>query len=160
MISRHEAYLYQICYNYTRNKEEALDIMQEVYIKIFRSIYSFDENRPLFPWLKKITINTLINHKRKSRLEESPLQFEPDLADGTNIEEEVISCDTRNIINRLIAELPDVYRMVLTLRYHENMSYDDIAEVLEQPLGTVKSNLYRARNLLRQRMQACELLEV
>ncbi len=160
LIGKYEAYLYQICFNYTRNKDEALDMMQEVYIKIFRGINTFDETRPLLPWLKKITINTLINHNRKKRIEETILPDDAVLNDGTNMEEQVVLEDTRNILNGLIAELPANYRLSLTLRYHENMSYDDIASVLEQPLGTVKSNVYRARNLLRQKMQACELLEV
>ncbi len=135
-------------------------MMQEVYIKVFRGIKNFDEARPILPWLKKITINTLINHSRKNRTNETDLHSELQLADATDIEEQVIGADTRNIINRLIAELPEIYRLALTLRYHENMSYDEIASTLEQPLGTVKSNIYRARNMLRQKMQACELLEV
>jgi RNA polymerase sigma-70 factor, ECF subfamily len=137
-----------------------LDIMQEVYIKVFRGIMSFDETRPLLPWLKKITINTLINHSRKNRLDEIALHSELDLADKTDIEDQVIGSDTQNIISRLIGELPEIYRLALTLRYQENMSYEEIASALEQPLGTVKSNIYRARNLLRQKMQACNLLEV
>lgn len=135
-------------------------MMQEVYIKVFRGIKSFDESRPILPWLKKITINTLINHNRKNRLDETALHQDLYLADATDIEEQVIGFDTSNIINELIAELPETYRLALTLRYHENLSYDEIAAALEQPLGTVKSNIYRARNILRQRMQACELLEV
>lgn len=160
LISQHEAYLYRICYNYTRNKEEALDVMQEVYIKIFRGIHTFDENRPFIPWLKKITVNTLVNQRRNNRLDETLLDQDSHLADKTNIEEQVISRDTGSIINELIAELPEAYRLAITLRYHEEMSYDEIASALEQPLGTVKSNVYRARSLLRQKMQTCELLEV
>ncbi len=135
-------------------------MMQEVYIKVFRGIKNFDESRPILPWLKKITINTLINHSRKNRLDETALHQDLYLADKTDIEEQVVGIDTRNIINELIAELPETYRLALTLRYLENLSYDEIASTLEQPLGTVKSNIYRARNMLRQRMQACELLEV
>ncbi|MDZ4131670.1 MAG: sigma factor-like helix-turn-helix DNA-binding protein [Dethiobacteria bacterium] len=65
------------------------------------------------------------------------------MAADTNIEEEVIYGDTRNIINRLIGELPEAYRAALTLRYHEEMSYEEIASALEQPLGTVKNSVYR-----------------
>ncbi len=160
LISQYEAYLYRICYNYTRNKEEALDMMQEVYIKIFRGIENFDETRPLLPWLKKITINTLINQSRKNRQDETSLCPDLYLADETNVEEQVIGNDTRNMMNKLIAELPEIYRLVLTLRYHEEMSYNEMASALQQPLGTVKSNVYRARNLLRQKMKTFDLLEV
>jgi RNA polymerase sigma-70 factor, ECF subfamily len=174
LLSQYEAYLYRICFNYTRNKEEALDLMQEVYIKIFRGLGTFDESRPLLPWLKKIAINTLINHRNKNRVAETSLDgnwstetddhqnlnLQTYLAAGTNIEEQVIGIDTRNIIDKLIVELPEAYRITLTLRYNEEMSYDEIASVLDLPLGTVKNNIYRARKMLRQKMQACELLEV
>ncbi len=160
LLSQHEEYLYRICYNYTRSKEEALDMMQEVYIKIFRGIHTFDENRPLLPWLKKITINTLINQGRKNRVEQTFLDPDSYLADKTNIEEEVICRDTGKVINKLIAELPESYRLALTLRHLEEMSYDQIASAIDQPVGTVKSNVYRARNMLREKMQNCELLEV
>lgn len=174
LLRQYEAYLYRICYNYTRNKEEALDMMQEVYIKIFRGLRTFDESRPLLPWLKRITINTLINHSNKNRLAETSLDGNWSAEDGnnqntspqsylaaaTNIEEQVIESYTRNIIDKLIVELPETYRIALALHYNEDMSYDEIASVLDLPLGTVKNNIYRARKMLRQRMQACELLEV
>jgi RNA polymerase sigma-70 factor, ECF subfamily len=174
LLSQYEAYLYQLCYNYTRNKEEALDMMQEVYIKIFRGIKTFDETRPLLPWMKRIAINTMINQGKKTRPVETSLdgnwsaegrddnnrQPESFLAADTDIEEEVIYGDTRNFINRLIGELPDTYRAALTLRYHEEMSYEEIASALEQPLGTVKNSVYRARKILWQKMKNYELLEV
>jgi RNA polymerase sigma-70 factor, ECF subfamily len=174
LLRQYEAYLYRICYNYTRNKEEALDLMQEVYIKIFRGLRNFDESRPLLPWLKKIAINTLINHRNKNRVAETSLDgnwsTENDdhqnanpqkyLAAATNIEDQVIEVDTRSIINKLIVELPEAYRIALTLRYNEEMSYEEIASTLDLPLSTVKNNIYRARKMLRQKMQACELLEV
>ena len=74
LLSQYDAYLYRICYNYTRNKEEALDMMQEVYIRIFRGLKTFDETRPLLPWLKRVTVNTLINQSKKKRVTETSLE--------------------------------------------------------------------------------------
>ncbi len=174
LLSHYEGYLYRICYSFTRNKEESLDMMQEVYIKVFRAFKSFDETRPLLPWLKKITINTMINHCNKSRISEISLEsgweqkaknngdWSPEdyLAAKDDTEDLVLFGDTRNNIDRLIAELPEQYRIALVLRYHEEMSYEQIANTLNQPLGTVKNSVFRARNLLRKKMQACGLLEV
>ncbi len=56
LFSRYEGYLYKICYSFTHNQEDALDVMQEVYVKIFRSIDSFNEELPLLPWMKNIVI--------------------------------------------------------------------------------------------------------
>lgn len=174
LLSHYEGYLYRICYSFTRNKEESLDMMQEVYIRIFRGLNSFDETRPLLPWLKTITVNTIINHTKKNRLPvtsldgewnqkgSGSLEFSPAdyLAAEDDPEETVIVGDTSDIVNNLIAQLPEQYRMALTLRYHEEMSYEQIAGALGQPLGTVKNSVFRARNQLRKKMQACELLEV
>lgn len=149
-------------------------MMQEVYIKIFKGLKHFDETRPLLPWMKTVTINTMINYSNKKRLPETSLNGtwqqdtentlalppEQYLQAKDNTEELAVFRDTSSAIDRLIAQLPETYRMALTLRYHEEMSYEQIAKTLEQPLGTVKNSVYRARNMLREKMQACELLEV
>jgi RNA polymerase sigma-70 factor, ECF subfamily len=174
LLSQYEGYLYRTCYNFTRDREEALDMMQEVYIKIFKGLKHYDETRPLLPWLKTVTINTMINYSNKKRLPETSLNAtwqqnaedtfylppEEYLAAKDNTEELAVFSDTSSTIDRLIAQLPEAYRMALTLRYHEEMSYEQIAKTLELPLGTVKNSVFRARNMLREKMQACELLEV
>jgi len=174
LLSRYEGYLYRICFSFTRNKEESLDMMQEVYIKVFRGLKNFDETRPLLPWLKKVAVNAMINSRKKSSRHEVSLEGEWDqgdqeseearpenfLAAGDDTEELVLLCDTRHHINGLIAQLPERYRIALTLRYHEEMSYEHIADTLDQPLGTVKNSVFRARNLLRKKMLACGFLEV
>ncbi|MFO8060115.1 MAG: RNA polymerase sigma factor [Bacillota bacterium] len=171
LLRRYEGYLYRICYSFTRNREDSLDMMQEVYIKVLRGLQSFDETRPLLPWLRKIAINTMINHVNRKRVYETSLNSGWDQEGGGLSPEEylpgkkdteapVVISDMRAVIDRLIAQLPESYRMALTLRYHEQMSYKQIAEVLDQPLGTVKNSIFRARSLLRKMMLACDLLEV
>jgi RNA polymerase sigma-70 factor, ECF subfamily len=174
LVSQYEGYLYRTCYNFTRDREEALDMMQEVYIKIFKGLKHFDETRPLLPWMKTVTINTMINYSSKKRLPETslnatwqqnaenPHSLSPEeyLAAKDNTEEQAVFSDTSSVIDRLIAQLPEAYRMALTLRYHEEMSYEQIASTLELPLGTAKNSVFRARTMLREKMQACELLEV
>ncbi len=175
LLSRHEGYLYRICYSFTRNKEDSMDMLQEIYLKIFRGFNSFDEEKPLLPWLKKIAVNTMINNNKKKRLPELSFNGFRDFSDSSSgnkfamenylsaahsTEENVVFDDTREVIDRLIGDLPDQYRLALTLRYHEEMSYEAIARELNQPLGTVKNSVFRARNLLREQMLACKLLEV
>jgi len=78
----------------------------------------------------------------------------------TNLEDEVIIRDMGIIIEEAIKKLPDSYRMAITLRYKEDMTYKEIASILDQPLGTVRSNICRARNLLRNNLKNSGLLEV
>lgn len=169
LLSRHEKFLYQLCYGLTRDKDEALDIMQETYLKVFRTMHRFDENRPFMPWLKKIAINTFLNHRRGFS-EESHLSLEAQtedshrltetLAGKDNTEETALFSSTRDVINTLLRELPPNYRAALVLRYMEEMSYEEIARTLDQPLGTVKNSIFRARNILRKKMEIERLLEV
>jgi len=173
LLAKYEGYLYRICYSYTRSKEESLDMMQEVYIKLFLGLKSFDETKPILPWLKRVTINTLINQYKKNKQHEVPLDSNWSQNDTYNVnytpinylssdestEEKVVFNSTCEVIDSLIKNLPEHYRLALTLRYQENMNYHDIARLLEQPIGTTKSNVYRARKMLREKMLACELLE-
>ncbi|KJS81666.1 MAG: hypothetical protein JM58_16460 [Peptococcaceae bacterium BICA1-8] len=169
LLSHHEAYLYKICYFYTQNQETALDIMQEVFLKIYRSIHTFDENRPLLPWLKRIAVNTCLNFQRDNKkynqlsldLELSEeLSLKDTIKSQMDVEGEVIRHSNQELIGKCIEALPPNYRIALTLKYIEDMRYEEIAAVLEQPLGTVKSNIFRARNLLKNTLKDYNLLEV
>ncbi len=169
LLSKYEGYLYRLCFSYLRNKEDALDVMQEVYIKIFRNIASFDERCQFLPWAKKIAVNSCLNFRRDSSKEHHlSLNYEMDtnwslqealVSDGS-VEEDVISHTTRENLRRCLDSLPPSYRMVLVLRYLEGMSYQEIAGVLGQPLGTVKNSIFRARNVLKDMMLKKGLLEV
>lgn len=169
LFGRCEEQLYRLCYGYARDKDTALDIMQEVYIKVFRSIDSFDETRLFLPWLKKIAANTCINYRRDHNKHQNiPLENMADetsdlietLSSPGSLEEEVINRNTSEIITRMIGELPEAYRLALGLRYLEDMSYKAIADTLDLPLGTVKSNICRGREMLRKRLQQAGQLEV
>jgi RNA polymerase sigma-70 factor, ECF subfamily len=170
LLKKHEGYLYQLCYRFTFDREEALDIMQEIYIKIFHSIGSFDEKRPFLPWLKRIAVNTCLNYKR-DHLKGQTLSLEGSgqeegmgllevLAAGDDPEETAILHNTQEILMASLKKLPEQYRMALTLRYLEEMSYEEIAATLDQPLGTVKNRIFRARHLLKTILQSRGILEV
>ncbi len=170
LLKRYEKQLYGICYSFTLNKEEALDTLQEVYLKVFRSIKNFEETRPFYPWLKKIAVNTALNHRRDGRkyrcfsLDESG----PDgggilletVCSGDNVEEEVLARETEALLIKFIGELPETHRMALTLRYREKMSYEEIAAAMNLPLGTVKNGVFRARGALKKQLERCGILEV
>ncbi len=169
LLSSYEGQLYRLCFSYARNHESSMDIMQEVFIKVFRSINTFDESRSFWPWLKRIAINSCLNYERDQQkhvhaaLDNLDLD-KPDLINiidsRTDIESDTAVKDMKRILEQVIAELPDSYRMVLTLRYVEDMTYKEMASNLEQPVGTVKSNLCRARNMLKRKLESSGLLEV
>lgn len=169
LFSRYEGYLYRLCYQYLQNKEDALDVMQEIFIKVLRSIDTFDESRDFSPWLKKIAVNTCLNYLRdKNRKFHLSLDFEKEdqwsflQAETANedVADKVIRHTTGDTIRKCMELLPPGPRMVLTLRYVQEMTCQEIADTLDKPVGTVKNSLFRARSHLKTVLEQHGLLEV
>jgi RNA polymerase sigma-70 factor, ECF subfamily len=160
LFLKYQKYIYKICYNYTYSKEDALDLTQEVFLKIYKSIKDFDDDKTPLPWIKKISVNTCINFNRNNRSQPVIQRFEGNTADDDrteedtlesqdNTEDQVLELDTRRIIEKSITELPSKEKMALTLKHMNDMSYSEISEVMSVPLGTVKTYIYRARKILK-----------
>lgn len=169
LFSRYEGYLYRLCYKYLGNKEDALDMMQEIFLKVFRSIQQFEEDRDFLPWLKRIAVNTCLNHHRdeaKARhlsldLEtEAGWSFYESLPADEQVEEQVIGQITAESLREGINLLPPAARMVLVMHYMDGASCQEIAAAMDQPLGTVKNNLFRARAMLKKILDKKGYLEV
>lgn len=165
LLQRYEKQLYRICCYYCQNKEQALDTMQEVYVRIFRFIESFDEARPIFPWLKRIAVNTCLNYQRdQGKLVGVSLDALPALSETLqsvdDVEADVMAKDSERILQNAILDLDPKYRMALTLRYVEGMSYQEMASLLKQPLGTVKSTVFRGRGILKEVLERENFWEV
>jgi len=159
---KYEKYVYSLCYHYTHSREDALDLLQEVFIKILKGIHRFDESRPLLPWIKRISINTCLNFKRQIKetisldqvMTDSGQTLKEAIGSQYNLENFILFQDTSNIINEAIANIEDKYRMPLILRHQQEMSYDEISKYLDLPLGTIKTNIYRGRKLLKKALDA------
>jgi RNA polymerase sigma-70 factor (ECF subfamily) len=154
----YQNYLFKLCYSYVQNEQEALDLMQEIYIKLYKNINKYDDKYPFHPWIRKVSVNTCLNQKRKqvciislSENEEN-LSLEDQLAAEEDTQREVENHDMARIIKQHIYCLPEKQRMVIILRYYEDLSYDEISELLSIPLGTVKTDLYRAKKALKDRL--------
>lgn len=163
LFEKYEKYIYKICYHYTASREDALDLLQEVYIKIFKAFDRFNEKQPLLPWIKRITINTCLSFiriKREQTLSlSSPIDggentVEDLVASSINVEDEVGFTDTKRALEEMIKELPKDLRMVLILRHMEDMSYDEISKAMACPVGTVKTHLFRGRKILKDKLQS------
>ncbi|MEM9290123.1 MAG: sigma-70 family RNA polymerase sigma factor [Acidobacteriota bacterium] len=152
--------LYNTAYRMARNSEDAEDLVQETYLKAYKYYDKFQEGTNFKAWLFKILKNTFINSYRKkqnapresdfSEIEES---FESILSEevtrqNKNPEDELLTNVLDDDIQKSLNELPSDFRMVVVLADLEGFSYKEIAEILDVPLGTVMSRLYRGRRLL------------
>lgn len=162
LFQMYEKYLYCLCYSYTQNQQDALDLVQEVYIKVFNNINKFDDNMPFHPWMRRISVNTCLNFKRTIKnniisLNQSINEDEGTLEDvllaDDQVEDEILNLEIKDIIKTNLKELPEKYRIIIVLRYYENLDYNEIAKLLNKPLGTVKTELYRAKALLKDKLK-------
>lgn len=156
--------LYNTAYRMTRNAQDAEDLVQETYLKAYRYYDKFEEGTNFKAWLFKILKNTFINNYRKKQ--KAPLQsdfaeiedaFESRLSSDVtgqmkSPEEEILENVLDEDVQRALDDLPPDYRMAVLLADLEGFSYKEIADILELPLGTVMSRLYRGRKLLESAM--------
>ena len=152
--------LYNTAYRMTRSAEDAEDLVQETFFKAYKYYDKFEEGTNLKAWLFKILKNTFINNYRKKKLEPKSVEFS-DIEDSFekivrhDPGEEPSDPESRFLANvmdegvkKALEALPSDYRMVVILADLEDFSYKEIAEILECPVGTVMSRLYRGRKLL------------
>jgi RNA polymerase sigma-70 factor (ECF subfamily) len=158
LVSLYSKKIYNYCYRMAGNKEDAEDILQDVFVKAYRSLNGFRRNSQFSTWLYRIAYNACIDHHRKKKIVTVPVlgvdeegrQLVTEIAsDGPSLEEQVLSNERKLAVQKAIAKLRPEYRTVILLREIDGLSYDEIACVLNIPLGTVKSYISRARETLR-----------
>lgn len=145
IVERYMKRAYYIALGFVRNPQDALDISQEAFIKAFRRIKSFDVDRPFFPWFYKLMKNFCLDHlKRRSRIQEVPLE------EGRVLKEEHEDREMKEVLWKAIESLPVEQREVIILRYFQQLSYQEISEVMGKPVGTVMSSLFYAKKKLKE----------
>lgn len=150
----HRDSLHKLAMRYVRNHEDAADMVQETLVKAFRSLHSFVEGRPVLPWLSRICVNCCVDLIRQRRTPmESIEKFEYGLVSHLDVFEEANQNITDGHLRDCIHRLPNRYRDILLMRHVDQLELSEIAERIEKPEGTVKSLLFRGRNLLRRELE-------
>jgi len=141
--------LFSVCLKYSRNTAEAEDNLQDAFLTIFEKIKQFKHKGSFEGWLKRITVNTVLQRYRKEKVFDI---ITDEIADDNNldIEDNDVSID---YLLKIIQELPDRYRLVFNLYVLDGYSHNDIAQMLEINIGTSKSNLARARQILKKTIE-------
>ena len=142
--------LFAVCLKYSRNFEEAQDNMQDGFLLILDKIKKFDNKGSFEGWAKRVLINHILQQYRKTSILEIVSDEIPDEAD-IEVEIDEVSLE---FLNQIIQELPERYRLVFNLYAVDDYSHKEIAELLKISVGTSKSNLSRARNILKQKIES------
>jgi RNA polymerase sigma-70 factor (ECF subfamily) len=164
LIDRYEQPVYGVVYRLLENPGDACDVVQEVFLKVFRGVNSFREQSSLRTWIYRIALNEAHNHRRwfsrhcrrEISLESErgdgkhPLEFASD--PGRSPFDQTLDTENRTLIERALARINPVFRTAVVLRDIQNLSYEEIAEILQVSLGTVKSRILRGREALRREL--------
>jgi len=168
IVQRYNRRIYNICYRFAGSADDAQDLTQEVFIKMFRTMGSYDVERGAFmTWVTTVTRNLLVDHFRKSKqdrmtdsLDATPSEHEDAMPLSDRIEDKALPADarvqsreTRETVHRALQKLSPELREAVILRDLQDMDYREIATVLKVPEGTVKSRINRGRAELARLLQ-------
>ncbi|MCP3999761.1 MAG: RNA polymerase sigma factor RpoE [Gammaproteobacteria bacterium] len=158
LVLKYQHRIIKLIMRYVRDPAEAMDVSQEAFLKAYRAIPNFRGDSAFYTWMYRIAINTAKNHLVAAR--RRPLEYAADISesedfewhsslqDADSPERQVIGTDLLRTIETTMESLPDELRAALTLRELDGLTYDEIAQVMECPVGTVRSRIFRARETL------------
>ena len=161
LIQRFQTPVYNLAYRLLNDQADASDVLQEVFLKVFRNVGHFRGDSSLRTWLYRITVNETHNRRRwifrhrrgETAIEDSfddcEFRDKPLMANGETPFDFTMNREAQSLLEEGLAEINPVYRAVLVLRETEEMSYEEIAGILEVSIGTVKSRIVRGREALR-----------
>jgi RNA polymerase sigma-70 factor, ECF subfamily len=159
LVTYYHAPVYGVIAGILRNPNDAADVTQEVFLKAFRGIRGFRHGSSLKTWLYRIAVREALNYKRwfwrhlrfQTSMEDEHGEGSIDFEDtGTSPFDDCASREIQHAVQQALAEVPPVFRAAVILRDLEGLSYEEVAEVLEVSVGTVKSRILRGRRALRE----------
>lgn len=152
LIERYQTVVFNCAFRIVGDMEDAADVTQSVFLKLYQHVESVDSSRPFFSWLYRVAVNEAIDHKRR-RKPHDVLDEEVIEATNTSPDQQLVQRDREAVLMRAMDHLSEEQRSVVVLRHFAELSYRDIAGVLEIPESQVKSRLYAARQRLKDILQ-------
>jgi RNA polymerase sigma-70 factor (ECF subfamily) len=160
VVRRYQSSVFNVCYRLLGERREAEDLAQETFIRAYQRLNTFDLARPIGPWIRRVAANLCYNHLKRQEFPQMRLDDEWDLVAANPLQNPEAVHDASwqaEVVRSAIVQLPAAYRAVIELRHFQELSYAEIAAELNIPLSQVKSNLFRARKSLANRLSQEEL---
>lgn len=156
LISRYTPAVYNLIYRFTGNRAESENLTQETWVRLWTALPHVELDRPLKPYLLRIALNLCRSRAAKNRPAENDIDIDEAqdwlAQDDGDIVDRLDDAELTERVRKAIDRLPGMYRAVLTMRYTEEMSYEEIAQALDLPLNTVRTYLHRAKARLREQL--------
>jgi RNA polymerase sigma-70 factor (ECF subfamily) len=163
LVLKYQHKIFGLISRYVRDADEVQDVAQEAFIKAYKALPRFRGDSAFYTWLYRIAINTAKNHlvSRSRRPPGSDVEIEDAeyyesggaLRDIENPENALFGAELKAVVETAIKELPDDLRTAVTLREFDGQSYEDIADIMDCPVGTVRSRIFRARESIDQKVK-------
>ncbi len=164
LVIKYQHKLAKLVLPYVHDRDEVLDVVQESFIKAYKALPRFRGDSAFYTWLYRIAINTSKNYltaqsRRPPRSDVDAVDAEfydggSAMHDNTTPEANLATQQIKETINRVISGLPEELKIAITLREFEAMSYDEIADIMDCPVGTVRSRIFRAREAIENEIKA------
>ena len=166
LIDRYQMKVTHLVYRYVKDTDTALDLVQDIFLKAFKNLVRFKGESKFSSWLFRVAVNDCIDHLRrvKVRREQSLDTYQEtgfDVPDegAADAAVDLEDHETRSRVRTALERLPEKQRTVVVMKVYEDMTFEDIAEILEQPVSTIKSRLYKALDTLGGSLRRQEFIE-
>jgi len=154
LVRRTQSAVFNVCYRMMGERGEAADMAQDAYIRAYERLDTFDVERPFLPWIRRVAANMCLNQLSRQTAVPLTLDEERDRTDGSeNPARRLEESEKSARLRAALASLPPRYLLVIELRHYQGLHYDEIAEAINRPLSDVKSDLYRARKMLAEKLK-------
>jgi RNA polymerase sigma-70 factor (ECF subfamily) len=164
LVELYKDKIYHLAYRMLNNKHEAEDAVQETFLRVYTNLHRYDENQKFSTWIFRIGTNHCIDRLRKRKHSAYSLDAEMPDNEGNDYysmlsgneetpEKQVILSETQQLIHKAIESLPEKYKSVVILKYLHDMSLQEIGDVLDMPVTTVKTRVHRGREYLRKKLE-------
>ncbi|MDR3091335.1 MAG: sigma-70 family RNA polymerase sigma factor [Clostridiales bacterium] len=155
LVRRYKNLVYGVALRMTGDREEAGDISQEVFIKVYRNLAKYYPEYKLSTWIMRIASNHVIDFKRRQKAALLPLDESLAMAEESGFsqpEAALLAKEERTGLNKLLAALPDMYKIPILLYHKNGLSYQEIAQITDEPLSKVKNRIFRGRKILKEQI--------
>ena len=165
LVRRYERQVYNFAFKMTANREDAYDVAQDALVRVYHFIDTFKAQSSFTTWLYRIVLNAYLDSRKKSKIRDQSVSLDEYLEqedgygpkqvadeDTPAPEELVLATERTEVLHAAIGLLPDYQRAMIVFYHVNHMSYEEIAEILSLPIGTVKSRLNRARQALKEKL--------
>ena len=157
LVERHRRQVYQLCYRFVGNHEDASDLAQDTFLRAYRALGTFKGHSAFSTWLYRVAVNVCLNRKAGKRLPTEPIderEFTDRKADAAD--RQVIRKETAAVVRAAISQLPEKQRATMILRMYQELPHEEIASILGSSVGAVKANFFHALANLKKRLRESE----